>query len=466
VRAYIQEEAERLGFNTQVDNTGNLVVRIPAKQNQKKKVVLQSHLDMVCEKNRDVIHDFAKDPLKLKVIEISDESWITAEGTTLGADNGVGIAYALTIMKKIYHGELNYDSLAFDVLFTVDEETGLGGATKMDKDFISGDYLINLDSEEDDRVTIGCAGGNNFSIKMKIEKMKLNPESQALVPFKISISGLLGGHSGVDIHKGRANAVKILVQIIWEIANRYSISLESFKGGNKHNAIPREANVTFYAQQDEEKEIENYSKQLLRNISQNYDGIEQKIELLFERLEKTTGNEVLSKPDQESLFNVLFAIPNGVISKHPKISDLVHTSTNLAAIDFTENSVNLLISQRSLSNFSLKLIHDRILALFNLVDLEYEIIVHGEYPSWTPNFDSKLLEFSKECYKDLFQTDIIVQAIHAGLECAEFKNLFPQMEMISIGPNIEDVHSPDEKLSVSSVGKFWNFLTKLISKFI
>ena len=240
IRMFIKEEAERLGFRSKSDSVGNLVVIVPAKSKQKSIGVLQCHMDMVCEKNESVTHDFSKDPLKLKVNEIENDKWLTAEGTTLGADNGVGICYILTLMKKIYKGELNFDSLGLNMLFTVDEEQGLRGAFKIEKEFLEGDFLINLDSEEDNAVTIGCAGGLVHFVEIKRSTIELNQQNEEFIPIKIFISGLLGGHSGVDIHLGRGNALKIIGQLLWKLNIRYSFHICSIDGGNRTNAIPRE----------------------------------------------------------------------------------------------------------------------------------------------------------------------------------------------------------------------------------
>ncbi|MHA1486272.1 MAG: peptidase dimerization domain-containing protein, partial [Promethearchaeota archaeon] len=257
IREYIKKEAEKLGFQTEVDTIKNIVVRIPSNRDSKSSkigVVLQSHIDMVCEKNKDTQHDFLKDPLKLKTIEIENEKWLTAEGTTLGADNGVGIAYQLAIMKKIHDGSLDFDALDLDLLFTVDEERGLSGASQMDKNLISGKYLLNLDSEEDDRFTIGCAGGRVFKAEVNYKKELIsNPNLRAV---KISISGLLGGHSGSDINKNRGNALKILTEVIWKINSKFDILINSLEGGNLTNAIPREAQVIFFVESSQWNELE------------------------------------------------------------------------------------------------------------------------------------------------------------------------------------------------------------------
>ncbi|MFX1377447.1 MAG: M28 family peptidase, partial [Promethearchaeota archaeon] len=220
IRTFIKEEAERFGFKSKTDSIGNLVIIVPAKLNQKSTVILQCHMDMVCEKNESVSHDFSKDPLKLKIEEIGNEKWLKADGTTLGADNGVGICYILTFMKKIYEGELNLDSLEFNMLFTVDEEQGLRGAFAIEKEFLNGDFLINLDSEEDNAVTIGCAGGLVHFIEIKKKMIELNQQEKKYIPIRVFISGLKGGHSGVDIHLGRGNALKIIGQLLWKLNRR------------------------------------------------------------------------------------------------------------------------------------------------------------------------------------------------------------------------------------------------------
>ena len=463
VRAFIKEEAETLGFKTQVDNAGNLVVRIPAKSKKKENVVLQCHMDMVCEKNEEITHDFSKDPLKIKIIEIENENWVTAEGTTLGADNGVGICYLLVLMKKIHDGELDYESLGFDLLFTVDEEMGLRGAFKIDNDLINGKFLINLDAEDENAVIIGCAGGIVTFFHIKNDTFKINSE-ESLIPIKLFVSGLIGGHSGVDIHIGRGNSLKIIGQILWKLNENYMINIASIDGGNRTNAIPREASAIFFAKEDEYSDICEFIRDLIEKIKVLFEGIEPEIDISIEKLINYDNKEVLTKRIQDNLLNILYTIPNGPLSMHPKIKDLVFTSSNLAVIKTEKDKIEIKLSQRSLSEYFKNVIWEKANSLVELTGLDIETIIDSDYPGWTPNFDSKLLALTKEIYKGLYNKDILVKALHAGLECGILKKKFPYMEMISIGPKNEGAHSPDERLSVKSVEKIWNFLLKLLNK--
>ncbi|MFX1479779.1 MAG: beta-Ala-His dipeptidase [Promethearchaeota archaeon] len=463
VRTYIKEEAERFGFETQVDSTGNLVVRIPAVGTQTKKVVLQCHLDMVCEKNEEISHDFSRDPLNLKIVELNNEKWVTAEGTTLGADNGVGICYLLLIMRKIYEKELGFDSLGFDLLFTVDEEQGLRGAFKIDNNLISGDYLINLDAEDENSVTIGCAGGRVtfFHIKNEIHKIDMK---NTLIPVKLIVSGLLGGHSGADIHLGRGNALKIIGQILWKLNKEFLIYLHSISGGNRTNAIPREANAIFYVEKDSFSDLSEYIKDLINESRVIFESIDPKLSISIMKLENFSDKKVIMKKIQDELLNILYTIPNGPLSMHPKIKGLVFTSSNLGVIKIEKEKIEIKLSQRSLSEYFKIVIWEKAITLFNLADLEFKAIIDSDYPGWTPNFNSTLLEITKEVYKEVNNKEIEVKAIHAGLECGILKKKYPQMELISIGPNNVGAHSPDERVSVQSVNKIWNFLISLLGK--
>lgn len=463
VRTYIKEEAERLGFKTKVDNTGNLVVRIPANQQQEQKAVLQCHIDMVCEKNAGVPHDFSKDPLKLKILEINNEKWISADGTTLGADNGVGICYLLTIMQKIQNKELNFGSLRFDLLFTVDEELGLRGAFKIDNDLINGNFLINLDAEDEDAVTIGCAGGRVSLIQIRNENFEVEKDED-LIPIKIFVSGLLGGHSGVDIHLGRGNALKIIGQILWKLNKQYKIKINSIIGGNRTNAIPREATSLIFVNNTEFAQVEEFITELFLNIKVIFDSIEPTFNVSIEKLKNFNNSKVISKKIQEYLLDILYTIPNGPISMHPQIKGLVFSSSNLAVINTEKKKITIKISQRSLSKYQKIANWEKMKSLFELSGLKNEIIIDTDYPGWRPDFNSKLLTLTKDTYKELFKKPIEVKAIHAGLECGILKQKYPNMEMISIGPKNIGAHSPDERISVQSVEKIWDLLITLLGK--
>ena len=463
IREYIKNEAEKLGFQTEVDAIKNLVVRIPSNRDSegnKIGVVLQSHMDMVCEKNENILHDFSKDPLTLKTIEIDNEEWLTAEDTTLGADNGVGIAYQLAIMKKIHDGSLDFDAFDIDLLFTVDEERGLSGASEMDKNLISGKYLLNLDSEEDDRFTIGCAGGRVFKAEVSYERESLSTPN--LKTIKISISGLLGGHSGTDINKNRGNALKILTEIIWKINSKFTISVNSLEGGNLTNAIPREAHAIFFIEQSQKNELESFLEEIIPNIKNIYEGTDSNLVISIETLKDFTDKTTFSKDFQNKLVDLFYLIPNGPISLHPTSEGLVHTSLNFAVVHTIENIIEFKISTRSLEKYDKDTLFEKLKTLLTMSGLDINVEIITLYPSWPPDFDSKLTEISKQVYKNIFDTEVIIQAIHAGLECAFFSHYYPDMEMISLGPNVLGGHSPDERLNIKSVSKIWKFLLVLL----
>jgi dipeptidase D len=463
IRTYIIEEAERLGFKTKIDNAGNLVVRVPAKNNQEQQIVLQCHLDMVCEKNQGIVHDFNDDPLKLKILEIKNELWISADGTTLGADNGVGICYLLTIMKKIHNRELDFGPLGFDLLFTVDEEMGLNGAFKIDNDLIGGNYLINLDAEDEDAVTIGCAGGRVSIFDIKNDLFDLKKEEN-LIPIKIFVSGLLGGHSGADIHLGRGNALKIIGQILWKVNEDFVINLNSITGGNRTNAIPRESSAILFVDEADFSGLKEYIKKLVLKIKVLFEGIEPTLNVSIEKMKSYENTKVFSKKNQDHILDIMYTIPNGALSMHPQIMGLVFTSSNLGVIKTSREKIEIKISQRSLSKYFKIAIWEKTKSLFDLMGLEVEVVIASDYPGWTPNFNSKILTLTKDVYKELYKKEIEVKAIHAGLECGILKKKFPNMEMVSIGPKIVGAHSPDERVSVQSVEKIWNFLIALLKK--
>ncbi|MFX1297747.1 MAG: beta-Ala-His dipeptidase, partial [Promethearchaeota archaeon] len=451
IRDYIENQAKKWGFITKIDKTGNLVVRIPSISKERKRVVLQCHMDMVCEKNEDVFHDFTKDPIKLKTINIDNEKWVTAEGTTLGADNGVGISYLLTLMKKIYLKDLKFDSISFELLFTVDEEVGLKGAFEIDPNLIRGEYLVNIDSEEEKAFTVGCAGGIVTIFDIKTEMISINPIKDQLIPIKIFVTGLLGGHSGADIHLGRANALKIISQLLWKLNDKFLIHINSIDGGNRNNAIPREARAIVFIKKDDITKIINYIENLIRDIKVAFNGIEPKMEVNVEEIQNLSNEKVFSNSFQVKLLNTLYLFPNGPHLMHPTIKDLVFTSTNFAIVKKINNRILITFHQRSMSEYFKYVIWERLKTLIRLSSLETDILIDSDYPGWTPDLDSKLLTLSKDAYKEVFNKDVKIKAIHAGLECGVLKKHFPNMEMISLGPNNRGAHSPNERLQVKSV---------------
>ncbi len=466
IRTFVKEEAEKLGFVPKTDKVGNLGICISQKNSAQsiKKVVLQCHLDMVCEKNQNIMHDFTKNPLKLNLVEIKSEKWLSAQGTTLGADNGVGIAFLLTLMKKISSNALNFDSLMLILLFTIDEERGLLGAYNVDKEFIEGNFLINLDSEEDDRFTVGCAGGINTIIDIPLKMEDLSDPGKDLVAVKISIKGLIGGHSGVDINKKRANSIKLLARLLWKLNDKFPIFLNNISGGNRSNAIPREAQAIIFVKKKQFKEIDDFLAHIILEVNICYSQLEPGLIFKVEKIETFGDKTTFPNKTKDKLLHLLYTIPNGPISFHPEIANLVYTSTNLASITKETNLLKIVTSQRSLNEIGKIIMFEQITSIFKLADLKAIIQQQGDYPGWNPNFDSRLLNLAKKAYIELFKKEPIVQAIHAGLECGIFKKQVPEIDAISIGPTIEGAHSPDERLKIPSVEKTWKFLVKLLDK--
>lgn len=464
IREFISKEAQRFGYLVKTDDIGNLLVKIPRNTNEQAptSLTLQCHMDMVCEKNQGVQHDFMKDPIQLKVVEIENEPWLTAEGTTLGADNGVGISYCLALMKQLHEGQLEYGNVRLELLFTVDEESGLIGAFKIGEGMLNTNYLINLDSEDEDAFTIGCAGGITTT-----GDMPYTPESnQELLKthraLSIKVKGLIGGHSGADIHKGRANAIKIIAKISWKLNNRFSLHLLEINGGNRGNAIPRECEAIALIQEKDIDEAKQLVKQVISEIELGISSKEPGMEISVSELDDSIRDEIIPKDISDKLLHLLYVMPNGPISWHPTIQDLVYTSTNLAAVTTEEGNIRVLTTQRSLHEISKTIVSEQMVALFQLADAGIKINHTGDYPGWEPKFNSSLLKLVKKAYQELHDKEPNIRAIHAGLECGILKDKFPETEMISIGPTCKGFHSPDERLKVPSVNKVWQLLLKVL----
>jgi len=432
------------------DQVGNVLISKSASQGMESKrtLVLQSHLDMVCEKNAETIHDFDTDPIK----PYKDGDWVTAEGTTLGADCGIGIATQMALLSSntIKHGPI-------ECLFTVDEETGLTGAKALQPAFFKGKVLLNLDSEDEGELFIGCAGGIDTVASLEFS---LVVPPKGFLPLRISITGLLGGHSGDDINKGRGNAIKILNRFLWQISQKMEVHLSSLEGGNLRNAIAREAFADILIPFAKKEEV-SIAFNIFRSEIEN--------ELTSNEPKKKFSLESTDQPDfvmdqisQAKLLNVLYACPHGVLAMSSRMPGMVETSTNLASVKFPgENRIEITTSQRSDLESSRNDVASMVEALFKMIGAQ---VVHGEgYPGWEPNPSSEILQLAKETYKNLFQTDPIVRSIHAGLECGLFLEKFPGLDMISFGPTLRDVHSPDEKIHIGSVQKFWDFLIQILS---
>jgi dipeptidase D len=440
---YVVSIAEKNGLLTKNDKEGNIVIIKPSTQGHEKAetVVIQSHLDMVCEKNSDIEHDFSKDPLN---VQIQDE-WITACGTTLGADNGIGVAASLAVLEdnSLIHGPI-------ELLFTIDEETGLNGASALQSDFLKGRILLNTDSEEEGTFFIGCAGGGDSEITLPAKRKT----SFTGTTLKISLTGLHGGHSGIDINKGRGNALQIMARMLSNIDITYD--LISIEGGSKHNAIPREAFTHLIITDNKEERLKTILQNRFEEIQFEYKATEKEMNLNIEPV-ITEKIIPISEDAKNKFLALLVAIPHGVLSMNHEIAGLVQTSNNLAIVHCDDEYIKIYTSSRSSITSALEATRFQIEAIARLAGAQ--IIHHTGYPPWTPNLDSKLLETMKKIYSKLTGEDPKVMAIHAGLECGIIGEKFPGMDMISFGPNLENPHSPAEKVHIHSVKRFWDLLT-------
>ncbi len=448
IREYIVDFAKKQGLKTRVDTIGNVVILKSATEGmqQKPTVILQGHMDMVCEKNSDVKFDFSKDPIQLRITG----DLLTGTGTTLGADNGIGLAISLAILedKTVRHGSL-------ECLYTVDEETGLTGAFAMKSDMLTGKIMLNLDSEDFGVLTVGCAGGGDSIIELPV---KTQPAPSGWDHLQIKVSGLRGGHSGVDIHEQRGNAIKLLARILWKTAQSYHFSLSDIKGGDKHNAIPREVYAKLSIDKKEKDAFVSAVKAEEKEIFEEIKPIDPnfKVDVTSTEHMKTT----LDKSSQEKLLNLLHGLPHGVHLMNYDIKTLVDTSTNLATVSIKENTAVIGMSSRSPMKSELQDMRNRIKAIALLSGAK--VTEASPYPGWKPNLQSRILALSKKTFKDMFKQEPKIEAIHAGLECGIIGEKFPGMDMISIGPTLKNPHSPEEQLHISTVDKFYKYLLKIL----
>ena len=450
IREYIVNFAKDNNLKSKIDKTGNVVISKPASNGMENKptVILQGHMDMVCEKNSDVDHDFSKDPIKLKLTG----DVLTADGTTLGADNGIGLAISLAILedKSLKNGPI-------EALFTVDEETGLTGAFAMESDMLTGKILLNLDSEDFGVITVGCAGGGDSKITLPLKTQPITGDLDNLI---IKISGLRGGHSGVDAHEQRGNAIKILARILWKSAQNHDFSLTDIKGGDKHNAIPREAFAKISINKSDKEALKSNLITEADDILEEIKPIDPKFKMEIENIEKP--DKKLDKNSQITLLNLLHGLPHGVDKWSYDIPDLVETSTNLATVSFNGNNALIGLSSRSSIMSALQDFRDRIRSIATLS--KAKVTEETPYPGWKPNLKSNLLALSKKIFKEMYGEDPKVEAIHAGLECGIIGEKFTGMDMISIGPTIKYPHSPEEQIHVSTVSKFYDYVLKILEK--
>ena len=447
--AYLKEFGKKHNLETKVDEVGNVLIKKPASRGMEncKTVVLQSHVDMVCEKNNNVSHDFLTDPIET----IIDGEWMKANGTTLGADNGIGVATELAILADdtLEHGPI-------ECLFTIDEETGLTGAFALKEGFMNGDILLNLDSEDEGELFIGCAGGIDSVAEFNYYEADV-PDGYFFC--KIEVKGLKGGHSGGDIHLGRANANKILNRFLTLAFNKYDLYLCEIDGGNLRNAIPREAHAIIAIPEANKHDLRTDLNVFTAEVQAEYAVTDPDMELILSS--EPARAKAIDADTTQRLLQTLYAVPHGVYAMSQDIPGLVETSTNLASIKMKPgNIIRIETSQRSSTASSKQDIANMVRTVF---EMGGAVVTFGEgYPGWKPNTHSEILEIATASYKRLFGVDAQVKAIHAGLECGLFLDKYPSLDMISFGPTLQGVHSPDERMLIPTVEKFWLHLTDIL----
>lgn len=448
---YLLSYAKNQKLEAEKDSSGNVVIRVPATPGHEKApvVVLQGHMDMVGEKNSDVDHDFFKDPI---AVELSGE-WIAAKGTTLGADNGIGLAAALAIIESenAVHGPL-------ELLFTVDEEVGLTGAGKLEPGFLEGKMMLNLDSEELGAVYIGCSGGGDSTITLPFGTVDAPAGTKGFV---LKVSGLKGGHSGIDIHENRGNAIKILARVLLEAIKTQPCHLVGLKGGSKRNAIPREAEAELMVLETGVEELAEVIGGETAKIKEELGSLESDLTIAIEPAEQSF-TKVLDAKSQETVLGLLRDLPHGVEAMSKEIEGLVETSNNVATVSTSGDGFVIGTSTRSSIAEDLQKLRDKIRAVSEAAGAEVE--ENTPYPGWKPNLDSKLLATVKQVHGREFGKEPELKAIHAGLECGIIGEKFPGMEMVSIGPWIEHPHSPGERVNIPSVETFWKLLSAVLAE--
>lgn len=446
---FLVDFGKSLGLETLQDEIGNVLVRKPATKGMenRKGVVLQAHMDMVPQKNSNVSHDFEKDPIQT----IIEDGWVKANNTTLGADNGIGVAAAMAILQStdVPHPEV-------EMFITVDEETGMFGAFGLQPNFLKGDILINMDSEDEGELYVGCAGGLDANITFRYSEVEI-PEND--VAYKISLTGLKGGHSGVDIHLQRANANVLMFRLLKELISDLEVRLASIEGGSLRNAIPREAFAVITLPKENEDELKEMIADFSTLFIEEYNGVEDSISLQVEKIKLPKG--LLPEEIQDDLVNSVIGCPNGVYRFIPEVPDVVETSNNLAIIKSDGKKISVKSLIRSSVESRKEEVASIIESIFSLAGAKVEF--SGAYPGWKPNLSSPILKKMTEVYETKYGKTPKVLIIHAGLECGILGTHYPEMDMISFGPTIRYPHSPDEKVNIESVEMFWDYLLATLS---
>ena len=450
ISAWLVQWGKDHGLETKSDKLGNVLIRKPASKGYEKSpwVALQAHMDMVCEKNSTKQFDFMKDAIQ----PVLDGEWLTADGTTLGADDGIGVAAILAILedKKLQHP-------ALEALITVDEETGLTGANGLSKSWLKSEVLLNFDDEDEGEYCIGCAGGIDTVAEMDY---KLVAAPKGCKAFIVKVSGLVGGHSGDDINRGRANANKLLNRILWEGTYKHSMRLATIDGGNLRNAIAREAEALVCVPEDKVRAFKTMVTRMGKAMVFEFRSTEPDME--FSLRDADMPKKVVDADTQERLVNLVYACAHGVLAMSREIENFVETSTNLASIKMEKTFIRIATSQRSSVESAKQAAAAKLEATFLLAGCR---VKHSDgYPGWTPNPDSRVLKVGVDVYKKMYGKEPIVRAIHAGLECGLIGEKYPQMDMISYGPTLRGVHSPDERIEIKTVEMFWNQTLEILKR--
>ncbi|MGE5423861.1 MAG: aminoacyl-histidine dipeptidase [Syntrophothermus sp.] len=450
IQEFMVNFGQNLGLETIKDEVGNVIIRKPATpgMENRKGVILQGHLDMVPQKNSDTPHNFETDPIDAWI----DGEWVKAKGTTLGADNGMGVAAAMAILesKDIQHGPI-------EALFTCDEETGMTGAFGLKPGILKGDILMNLDSEDEGELYIGCAGGTNGNISISYSEVQIPAGVAAM---KISVTGLKGGHSGVDIHLGRGNSNKVLIRLLWVAAQRFGLRLASIDGGSLRNAIPRESFAVVTVPSDKKNEFLAYVKELEAIVKKELSAVEPDMKIMAE--DSAAPSFLMDEKAQFALLNSVYGCPNGVIRMSNEMPGLVETSTNLAIVKSENGKIKIMCLLRSSVDSAKNDLEQMMQSVFELAGAE--VVFDGQYPGWKPNPASPILKEMQKIYQAKYGNIPEIKAIHAGLECGLLGGVYQNLDMISFGPTIRYPHSPDEKVNISTVQKFWDFLVETLKQ--
>jgi dipeptidase D len=448
-REYVLALAKRLGLEAVHDKVGNTVIRKPAHAGREKapKALLQGHLDMVCEKNEGTAHNFDTDPIKI----VRDGDWLKAEGTTLGSDNGVGVSAALAVMesKDIAHGPLEF-------VFTIDEETGLTGAAEFPGGMLQSEYFLNLDNEEIGTICIGCAGGVKTTGRRKVA---LTP-AKGNAAWRVKVSGLKGGHSGVDIHQGRGNALRVLGGVLLSALEQPGTQIAGVNGGSAQNAIPREASATLVMDSGKEKELRGLVEKAESEYKTDLGAFDPDLRITVEKA--AVPEKVFSAEDARRVADLLVSVPHGVLAMSPDVPGLTQNSTNLAVISSKDDVVELITSQRSAIESSKWAAARMVATVFRMAGFDVEH--SGNYPGWKPLPKSDVVLKLQATHEKVFGHPAKLIAMHAGLECGVIGEKYPGMQMVSFGPTIVDPHSPNERVQISTVASFWNYLKKVLEE--